>query len=86
MHPDHHTDQHKLVALEDRLPSEAVVSTVSDLTGTDFRELPPLSDTIDPDAFDLLLEGSESVNITFEYAGYSITAEEDTLYLAPSTN
>ncbi|MDZ7730262.1 MAG: HalOD1 output domain-containing protein [Natrialbaceae archaeon] len=53
-------------------PSDAVISLIADYTGEDALELPSLYHTIDTDALDLLLEGTEGVRVSFSYAGHEI--------------
>lgn len=53
-------------------PSEQVVETVAAHAGTRPMDLPPLFDAIDPDALDTVVEGMAEVNLTFEYAGFSV--------------
>ncbi|WP_276256725.1 HalOD1 output domain-containing protein [Halomontanus rarus] len=61
-------------------PVFAVVLAVADASGVDPLELPPLGDTIDPDALnELFMARSESTvaKVTFEYAGYDVTVRGD---------
>lgn len=58
-------------------PSERLVHTVAEQTNTDPLELPPLYDTIDPDALDALLTTLEGGNIEFQYAGHAVRLESD---------
>ena len=56
-------------------PVVAVVSAVADAAGTDPLELPPLSNVIDPEALNDLVDcGRNSAlrSISFEYAGYDV--------------
>lgn len=63
----------------DRPPSEAAVSAVATASDCDPLDLPPLFDTIDTEALDLLFasEGATTAGgmrtATFEYADYLVT-------------
>lgn len=62
---------------EDAVPgsvSEVVVTAVAVAEGTAPTALPPLYEAIDPDALDTVA-GSETVEVTFEYAGYEIQVD-----------
>lgn len=54
-------------------PSEAVVLATAEQTGRSPLELPPLYETIDPDALDAAVQRSESCRVTFEYADCEVT-------------
>ena len=57
----------------------AVVDAVATADGTDPIELPPLYDSVDPDALDTLFERQREgidLEITFSYAGYGIVVED----------
>lgn len=41
--------------------------------------LPSLYDTIDPDNLEAILEDTGSVEIRFDYAGYNVTVDSDTV-------
>ena len=62
-------------------PSIAVIRKVATLEGVDPTELPPLYDSIDPEALDSLLEKradhstDEAVSIEFTYGEYSIVVD-----------
>ena len=53
--------------------SEQVIQTVANQSNTDALDLPPLFDTLDPDALDTLIRGMDEGEVAFAYAGYSIT-------------
>ena len=55
--------------------SEQVVQTVADQSDTDALDLPPLFETFDPDALDMLIREMNEGYVSFEYAGYSITVD-----------
>lgn len=54
-----------------------VIQTVAETTSTDPLELPPLYDTIDPDALDSLVEDMTTGTISFNYTGLDITVHSD---------
>lgn len=54
-------------------PSEALVIEIAEQTDEEPTALPPLYETIDPDALDALVQRTESANVTFEYAGHEVT-------------
>jgi len=58
-------------------PSRTVVTAVGDVLDVDPLSLPPLYDTIDPDAIDAFLDSIEGSNhrLTFSYAGVSVEFE-----------
>lgn len=55
--------------------SQRVVEAVADYTDTDMLELPPLYDSVDPDALNKLIRSASDSHVTFEYAGYRITID-----------
>lgn len=67
----------------DETVSEAVVSAVADATGQSPLEIPPLVETIDPDALNALFRtanGSESgILVSFEYADCYVTVDGETV-------
>lgn len=62
---------------DDVSPSEKVVKAVAAKTGTDPLELPPLYETIDPDALDALVEssGERSLQLEFQFAGRHVVVD-----------
>ncbi|SIR98547.1 hypothetical protein SAMN05421858_4988 [Haladaptatus litoreus] len=70
-------------------PSTAVVETTAQAANCDHRELSPLYDSIDPDAFDAILARTRTnidttTSISFTYAGYSVTVHSTgTIHVAP---
>lgn len=54
--------------------TQDIVRRVSDVTGRDESELPPLYDVIDPDAVDAIGESS-AAKLQFVYAGVTVTVE-----------
>lgn len=57
--------------------AEAVVESVAAETDTDALSLPPLAETLDPDALNALVEGLEDGRVAFRYAGCDVTVESD---------
>jgi hypothetical protein len=60
--------------------SEAIVRAVSSAAGRDPVDLPFLYETVDPDALNRVLDGSDadasdSLCVSFQYAGYYVAAE-----------
>ena len=59
----------------------AILDAVADAAGRDPLDLPPIYETVDPDALDGLLGGSafadSSLAIRFEYAGHVVIARSD---------
>lgn len=53
--------------------SEQVIQTIANQSNTDALDLPPLFDTLDPDALDTLVREMNEGEISFAYAGYNIT-------------
>lgn len=60
-------------SIADDPPSRAVVQAVASIEGIETLELPPLYESIDPDALDALFRGDADGRITFTYNGYTIT-------------
>ena len=57
----------------------AVVDAVATTAGTDPIELPPLYDSVDPDALDTLFERQREgtdLEIAFSYTGYRVVIED----------
>ncbi|MFC6964796.1 HalOD1 output domain-containing protein [Halocatena marina] len=66
--------------------TSAVVSRIAASTGRDETELPPLYETLDPDALDELFCSSTAnmATLSFKYAGQQVTIHSDrTIHLAP---
>lgn len=53
-----------------------IVDRVAEMEEQDPLDLPPLYDTVDPDALDCLAESSK---VQFEYIGYNITVDSGTI-------
>lgn len=58
-------------------PTVDVLQAVATVTDTDPLTAPPLAETIDPDALSPLVQGSQSVAVTFQYASCEICVESD---------
>ena len=57
--------------------TEQVIQAVATTTGTDPLELPPLYETVDPDALDALVEDMTTGTISFTYTGRDILVHSD---------
>jgi hypothetical protein len=59
----------------------AIVKRVASITGQDIDQVPPLYETIDPDALEALVDSTNasatSLSIAFEYAGHHVTVTGD---------
>lgn len=88
--PDSNAELFQVAVDRDEQPSEAVVRTVSTVSGKEPTSLAPLYDFLDPDALDALLENSDRVTVRFEFDGYPVTVQADGRALvraaAPMTN
>lgn len=63
-------------------PSEAVVAAVAIATDSDPLSLPPLYETIDPDALDSLSGGGgRGIVVSFRFAGYDVIVDGGTVLL-----
>ena len=82
------TTHHRYELPADETPSEAVVTAVAAATGKTVvptaersETLPPLYDSIDPEALDALFSSAETrsreCTIAFTYEGYSVVVEDD---------
>ncbi|WP_226005977.1 HalOD1 output domain-containing protein [Natrinema salinisoli] len=59
-------------------PAMKIVQKVSRAKGVDIVDLEPLYDTVDGDALDSLLRtADQDVEVTFQYAGYTVTVRGD---------
>lgn len=56
-------------------PSQRVIHAVADATGRPPLELPPLYETVDPDALDAIAESWTHGVLRFSYAGCTVTVE-----------
>ncbi|MFW5911103.1 MAG: HalOD1 output domain-containing protein [Halolamina sp.] len=57
--------------------SERVIRRVAAANDADPLALPPLYDTIDPDALDDLVEGMAAGTVAFSYADCAVTVSDD---------
>jgi hypothetical protein len=83
------TDSEQLVRSGDagEPPSRRVVGAISEATGRDPLELPPLAETIDPDALDALFSGglqsdgsgspTTDGQVAFRFAGCEVVVHAD---------
>lgn len=53
--------------------STTVVRSLGAITNTAPEEVPPLYDSVDPDALDRLIDDGADVRVRFEHVGYRIT-------------
>ena len=64
-------------------PSIAVTEAIKNRDDVAVEDLPPLSDTVDPDALDRLLREAQGVDeehplqVRFRYHGYSVEVQSD---------
>ena len=54
---------------------EQVVANVAQVSDTDALELPPLYDAVDPEALETLVATLGHGEVSFDYAGYSVTVD-----------
>lgn len=52
-----------------------VLETVADRAGRDPTDLPPLIEVLDVDALDVLIASMDEGEVSFLYAGYTITVD-----------
>lgn len=57
--------------------SGRIVQTVATEADESPLELPPLGDAIHTESLDRIVEHSESITIKFDYAGYTVTVDDD---------
>jgi hypothetical protein len=60
-----------------RTVSERVIRTVAEATDTDPATLPPLYESVDPDALNELVESMSDGEISFTYVGREVTVDSD---------
>lgn len=71
-------DVHSLSANQlQNSPSLRVVAAISNALDVKPTSIPPLYDTIDPEALDRLLASEAAVEIVFEYEGHAIEIASD---------
>lgn len=56
-----------------------ILIQVSEDRDAELLDLPPISETIEPDALQNLLESSGDVQITFEYQGYEVAVSNENI-------
>lgn len=62
--------------------TEDVVRAVAEREGVSETDLTPLYHVVDPEALDAMVTHTDvSVRITFDYEGYAVTVEDDTVTL-----
>lgn len=57
--------------------AERVLDAVSNATDEAIVDLPPLYDSVDPEALNALTDGMENGVVWFTYAGHEVTATSD---------
>lgn len=57
--------------------SGSVIEEVAKEKGVDAVEIPPLYDTIDPNALDSLFQNTDSGSVHFIYCGYDVSVFSD---------
>lgn len=68
----------------DEAPSDGVFEAIEAADERGLLDLPPLAGAIDPDALDaLLVEEVGTREVTFEYAGWLVTATRSAIHLEP---
>lgn len=66
--------------MTEKTPVQRVITTVAEVTDSDPTELPPLNDSIDPEALNTLFTSQPSasrVEVSFRYAKYRIIIQEN---------
>lgn len=58
-------------------PSEGIIEALAEETDTDPLALPPLYETIDPEALDRLFADRDDGTVTFSYCGYAVTVQHN---------
>lgn len=76
---DERADSYHVACESSELASTNVVLSIAALEGVGPVDLPPLAETVDPDALDKLFSPSADVDgsVSFEYAGYDVTISSD---------
>lgn len=83
--PESRSERYDLAA--DETVANGVYAVVATLEGVTETDLEPLGETIDPDALNRLLSnGSQAYHVVFGYEGYDITATEDWVEAAESSD
>lgn len=55
----------------------SIVDEVAERSGRDSLDLPPLYDSVDPEALERLVETMSAGEVSFPYAGYDVTVMSD---------
>ncbi|NHN47038.1 hypothetical protein G9464_05430 [Halostella sp. JP-L12] len=58
-------------------PTDAVLSALADAAAREKIDLPPLYDSVDPEALDAVVGGPGSAAVQFEHVGFLVTASGD---------
>ncbi|WP_276271017.1 HalOD1 output domain-containing protein [Haloarcula litorea] len=66
-------------------PTLAILELVGTRSRRAIPELPPLAETIDPEALDTLCDGTADVCVRFDYAGYRVRVEGGSVALLPDS-
>lgn len=76
---DHRGNSYHVACEDAELPSTNVVLSVAALEGVRPTHLPPLAETVDPDALDSVFSRSTDAagTVSFRYAGYDVTAHAE---------
>lgn len=78
------TDSHETIT-RDEPTSSQVVEAIAELEDTDHTELPPLFNSIDPEALDIIVQENGGT-VSFEYAGYAVEVRGTTEILVQKAN
>jgi hypothetical protein len=75
---DHTPERIRRTVRNEQTPTDVIYASVARIEGTDPRDLPPLGETLDPEALDDLLDEEATTDrIVFDYLGYEVTATAD---------
>ena len=66
-------------AMDSQSPTETVLYSVADVTGTPVTQLPPLYHTIDSDALDRVV--GEGIEVGFEYYDTEVTVTGEQVFV-----
>ncbi|MFC6764323.1 HalOD1 output domain-containing protein [Natrinema soli] len=67
-----------------KTPVNAVIEAVAEETDSDPLDLPPLYETIEPDALNTLFNSSEtSSQVLFQYAGFEVVVQGSEVEVEP---
>lgn len=68
---------------EDKPLSLAVIECIAEVDGGDPETLPPLYESIDPEALNSLFRNRSTGEVTFTYLDYEITVTSDAITTTP---